>query len=71
MDRQGMVKQIMMCKDLTDVGTWMMEAIPETVDELSNEVFGYERLENGEVTDEEWEEFYKALWTALFKANAQ
>lgn len=66
MSRQEMIVKIMETKDMCDVGTWMMEAIPETINKCMVEVF--DDIDN--LSDEDSEEFFKALWTALFIANA-
>lgn len=63
----GMADKIIKEKDMVDVGTWMIESIPGVFTELMGAVLG----DKDEYTDEEYERFCKALWTALYRVNVE
>jgi hypothetical protein len=65
MSRQEMYKVITENYDMQDLGTTMFEAIYSTIEEMQKKV----GLDVWESSDEEFGEFTKALWTALFVAN--
>ncbi len=66
-----MVQAMMSGFDLTDIGTWMIEAVPSTMTEMQELVGMDMDTNNCEKQDTELQEFNDAMWEAVASANSE